>query len=292
MEEPCSAAPTLLAYQLAALASREVKVVLSGEGADELFGGYRWLRTQSHYAMRRILPRSPLRLLAERTAHPKWRRVLNILAAEDDVAADAEWFRSFSSVEKAQLLHADFRAGGPDMLPLRPASETLASCTNHLERRLSLDFTGRLPDAILLMGDKMSMAHSLEVRMPFLDREVVNFALRLPSHLKVRRACSKYVLSLLVKDLPPEIAGRTKFGLGYPVQSLFLGSTGRFIRESLLDSDPVGGMLNRRYIESKLDTWLSPRYRNYRRALTLLFLQSWWTEFFGSGTQEGAREYS
>jgi asparagine synthase (glutamine-hydrolysing) len=259
-----------------------VKAVLSGEGADELFGGYRWVRVQSHYALRRILPRAPFRLLAERTDHPRWRRVLNTLAAEDDVAADAEWFRSFSAAEKAHLLHADFRAGGPDVLPLRPAPETLASCTDHLQRRLSLDFTGRLPDAILLMGDKMSMAHSLEVRMPFLDREVVNFALRLPSHMKVRRDCSKYVLSLLVKELPPEIARRTKSGLRYPVRSLFLGSTGRFVREFLLDSDPVGGMLNRRYIESRLDTWLSPQHRDYRRALTLLFLQSWWTEFFGS----------
>ena len=280
LEEPCSAAPAILIYQLSSLAVRHVKTVISGEGADELFGGYSWVGVNGHYRLRPFLPRAPLRLLSDLLDHPRRRRVCRVLGARDDLAADAEWFRGFSPLEKRRLLRPDLRAGGPDLEPLRMEPETLASCADRLQRRLGLDFTGRLSDCILSEADKMSMAHSLETRMPFLDRSVIDFALRLPSAMKVRNGRGKYILSLLARRLPGEIAGRTKQGLGFPAGRLTREPLRSFVREFLLDPRSGDAPLNRAYVEARLGQWLNPSYREYRRVMMLIFLQGWWNEFF------------
>ena len=155
--------------------------------------------------------------------------------------------------------------------------------------------TGRLPDAILFKADKMSMAHSLEVRMPFLDRKVVDFALGLPSDMKVRNRQQKYILSLLARRLPSDIRRRRKQGLAYPPHRFAGQPLAGFAREFLLDGASADGLLNRRYLEARLERWLNPRYGQYRRIVMLLFLQSWWNEFFTNrrrapgGTSSGGR---
>lgn len=282
LEEPCSAAPAALSYQLFSLAAEHVKTVLSGEGADELFGGYRWIRSRNRRPML-AMASSPLsRLLSRWVDHPRRRRDLLLLGSRSAVEADAEWLRGFTRAEKKRLLNPNHEAVDPDLGPVLPDPETLASCRDTLERRLALDFTGRLPDAILFEGDKMSMAHSLEVRMPFLDRKLVDFALRLPSDMKVRNRQQKYILSLLTQRLPPDIRRRRKQGLGYPARRFASQPLAGFAREFLLDGASGDGLLNRRYLESRLERWLNPRYGEYRRIVMLLFLQSWWNEFFTS----------
>ena len=220
------------------------------------------------------------RLLSRWVDHPRRRRDLLLLGSRSAVEADAEWLRGFTRAEKKRLLNPDHEAVDPDLGPVLPDAETLASCRDTLERRLALDFTGRLPDAILFNGDKMSMAHSLEVRMPFLDRKLVDFALRLPSDMKVRNRQQKYILSLLTQRLPSKIRRRRKQGLSYPGRRFAGQPLAAFAREFLLDGACGDGLLNRRYLESRLGRWLNPRYGEYRRIVMLLFLQSWWNEFF------------
>ena len=180
------------------------------------------------------------------------------------------------------------------------------------------------------------MAHSLETRMPFLDKSVVNFAMRLPSDMKIKRhdgrgswrefpsrpksglsryldgvlwrelwslsglplrhgladfkkvdarqtlGCGreKYVLSPLAKRLPSELANRRKRGLSYPVNRFCDEPFSSFARELLLDGAASGGPLNRQYLESRLPAWFDRRNHNTGKPLRLVFLQSWWNEFF------------
>jgi asparagine synthase (glutamine-hydrolysing) len=282
LEEPCAAAPAGVVFRLASLAAGHVKSVISGEGADELFGGYEWVRWESPYRIRRATPRWPFRL-SSKFARGRLLRALHILAAQDDRMADAEWGRTFIPGVKRTLLKPEYRNGGPDLLPILLSGETLASCSDSLQRRLALDFTGRLAEGLLFMADKVSMAHSLEVRMPFLDRAVVDFALRLPSSMKVRQGREKRVLAAIARRLlPREIAERRKHGLGYPKEFWRKPSMTPYVRQLLLDS-VAGGPFVRSTLERNLTRWLDRGAP--RGALTsLVFLQSWWNEFLGVGS--------
>jgi asparagine synthase (glutamine-hydrolysing) len=282
LEEPCSAAPAVLGHQIFSLAAGHVKAVLSGEGADELFGGYRWIRSKNRRPLLALAARPLAAPLSRWIDHPRRRRDLLLLASRSAGEADAEWLRGFTRVEKRRLLNPHHGLVDPDLGPVLLDPAILSSCRDTLERRLAFDFTGRLPGAILFQGDKMSMAHSLEVRMPFLDRKVVEFALRLPSDMKVRNRQQKYILSLLSRRLPSDIRRRRKQGLAYPRWRFASQPLAGFARELLLDGASADGLLNRRYLESRLEAWLNPRYGEYRRVVMLLFLQSWWNEFFTS----------
>ena len=100
MEEPCCGLPSGLSFVLASLAGRHVKTVLSGKGADEIFGGYERLRVNYPYAIRRVLPKYAARLLSKRFKQPRLQRGFRIMGAVDDRTADAEWMRPFTPDEK------------------------------------------------------------------------------------------------------------------------------------------------------------------------------------------------
>lgn len=278
LEEPCTTAPAGVMYALSGMASAHVKSVLSGEGADELFGGYEWFRLDYPYWIRRIAPKWPFRFASTRIHHRRFRKALRILGAHDDLAADAEWRRSLDRFQKRVLLKPSYRAGGPDLAPVRLAADTYASCSDSLQRRLAFDFAARLRDGILYITDRVSMAHSLEVRMPFLDRGVVDFALALPSHWKVSHGREKRVLAEIARRvLPPEIAGRRKHGLGYPPNLWNREPLSSFARQVLLDNAHSGP-----FDPPELERYLNRALEGPRASAPiapLVFLQCWWNEF-------------
>jgi asparagine synthase (glutamine-hydrolysing) len=280
LEEPCNPGPVLLEYHLAEAASKSVKAVMSGEGSDELFAGYGWLRSGYYYSLRRVVPRPIARLAGPLVSQPRLVRAAGILSARTDALADIEWFRAFTAEQKDSLLSPESRISEGDTLSLLPHPDTLASCQDHLQRRLSFDFTRRLGEAILFMSDKMNMAHSLEVRMPFLDRTLIDFALALPSDMKVRNGREKYILSLLGSHIPPAIAQRRKFGLHYPDHCLFSPIGRAYVRELLLDSAKPDGPLVRSQVETFLNRALRGPGEGTRLIWILMLLQAWWNEFF------------
>ncbi len=281
LEEPFAAGPCVLGFQLAHLASRHVKTVISGEGADELLGGYEWMRFNWPYLLRRLTPAWSTRLALRYVRHHSWRRALSIFGAPSPAAADAEWRRSFSPAEKSRLLKPEFRSGGPDREAVMVASDVLATCADSVQRRLAHDSTARLAEGLLFSIDKLTMAHSLEVRMPFLDRRVVDLVLRLPSRLKVWKGREKVILSKLAqRHLPTRIAARRKRGLGYPLGSWTSGAGARFAREVLLDG-ARNGPFDRAVLEPNLERWLGP-LRDASRVAPLVTLQCWWNEFCSS----------
>jgi asparagine synthase (glutamine-hydrolysing) len=284
LEEPCANVPAGVIYVLASLAGAHLKTVVSGEGSDELFGGYEQYRVTFPYVLRRLVPRSAARLAAMWCQHVRLRRGLRFLGAPDGRSADGEWDRLFTSEDKRRILNPRLQSGGPDLEPVLIDPDILASCQDTLQRRLSFEFTGRLGNGILLVSDKMAMAHSLEVRMPFLDRSVVEFALRLPSRLKVHGGREKVILSTLARrHLPPEIAARRKKGLAYPDGFWSRPPCDKYTRELLLDSAGPDGPLDRGYLQQYIPQWLRGGDRDAGAQISrLVFLQSWWNEFFGA----------
>jgi asparagine synthase (glutamine-hydrolysing) len=281
LEEPCTASPVLLDYHLAAAAGPQVKAVIGGEGADELFAGYPWLRSDAYYRMRPLIPRQLAKALQRCVFDRRVVRACGVLGADDDAEADMEWFRAFTVREKNNLLPPELRAEQPDLRFVRPHADSLSSANDPLQRRLALDFTRRLADGILFGHDKMCMAHSLELRMPFLDRPVIDFARRLPSRFKLgRRGREKYLLSRLTGPLPPIVARRRKSGLHYPERMLLAEPNRTYVRERLLDSTGPGGLFRRDALEPLLRRTLAGPGEGTRLAWMLVVLQSWWTEFF------------
>ncbi len=283
LEEPCTASPILLDYHLAATAGPQIKAVIGGEGADELFAGYPWLHSEAYYRLRPAVPRRLAKGLQNVVSDRRLVRAFGILGADDDAAADMEWFRAFTVREKSELLRPDRRAEQPDLRWVRPHAAALASARDLLDRRLALDFTRRLADGILFGHDKMCMAHSLELRMPFLDRSVVDFALCLPSALKIgQRGREKYLLSRLTGSLPEIVAGRRKSGLHYPERMLLVEPNRTYIRELLLDSAGGDRLFRPEALERLLRRCLAGPGEGTRLAWMLVVLQSWWTEFFSA----------
>jgi len=276
--------PTGVLYVLASLASQHVKTVISGEGSDELFGGYERFRIEYPYLLRRFAARAPLALLAGWCSPGRFRRALRILSAPDERTADAEWNRVLTPADKLRVLRPEYRCDDADLAPALLGSPALESCQDILQRRLAFEYKGRLGNAILFDLDKMSMAHSLEVRMPFLDRSIVEFALRLPSRLKVHRGREKVILSWLARrHLPAEIAARRKKGLAYPVGAWKRPPLNRYVRELLLDSD---GPIDRAYLRRQLPIWLAKPNGEERQILILVALQTWWNEFIVAKSSE------
>ena len=218
-DEPCADAGALPVWFLSKMCRRDVTVALSGDGADELFGGYHTYLADRYARGLRRLPLG-LRNLAARAARMlpvsdekigldyKITRML-----EGSLLGPAEahlyWNGTFSRGESRHLL---LHPNGYSSLVTLPGDGV-----GYLNRFLWLDQIAYLPDDILMKCDRMSMAHSLEVRPPFLDHRIVEFAARLPESLKIRGGRLKFILRELMKDrLPRAVLARRKEGFDIP----------------------------------------------------------------------------
>ncbi len=232
-----SALPT---YLLSELTAGHVKVALCGDGGDELFGGYERFAAALALARYGALPqtlRSAVRRAAERAeplaarsaALAKARRAL-LRSDRDPASALLAWVSYVSEEHKAQLVGS---AESPGTAAYRRIWDASAGA-RPLDRLLDLNIRTYLLDDLLPKVDRMSMAHALEVRAPFLDRELAELAFRLPSRARVRGLALKRVLKAAVADLlPEELLNRPKRGFGVPLD--------RWFREDL--APLVGGTL-------------------------------------------------
>jgi asparagine synthase (glutamine-hydrolysing) len=235
-DEPSADAGAVPVWFLSKMSREHVTVALSGEGADELFGGYNTYLADSYAAKLRATP-AVLRRAALTAARLlpvsdekigfeyKVKRMLegSLLSPLD---AHLFWNGTFSPEQRKNLLHSSVYRNTPAL----PGDEFLL-----------VDQNNYLPDDILYKTDRMSMAHSLEVRPPFLDHRIVEFAARLPSDLKIRGSKLKFVLRELMRDkLPPSVLSRRKEGFDIPAHG-WLRTT---LRPLLL------GTLNRQTVEA------------------------------------------
>lgn len=217
-DDPSADAGAIPVWFLSRMCRKEVTVALSGDGADELFGGYNTYLADGYVRKLRMIPMGIRKLAANMTSllpvsddkiglDYKITRMLKGSLLEP-VPAHFFWNGTFSNEEKRALCSGLQR----EEIALPGSHE------GYLNRFLWLDQLTYLPDDILHKCDRMSMAHSLEVRPPFLDHRVVEFAATLPEHLKIRGGKLKFVLRELMKSrLPKSILSRPKEGFDIPV---------------------------------------------------------------------------
>jgi asparagine synthase (glutamine-hydrolysing) len=240
-DEPIAEPAEVPLLLLSEFAARNVKVILSGEGGDELFGGYPKYRAERLMRLSTRLAGSLLRARARLEAHaPSHRmlsRALETLQMREELTRWASWFRSFSPGELASLLVSDLsELATTDALtrPLRTVLEPYANIDPG-RRMLLGDLLTYLPDNMLLRGDKVAMAASLEARMPLLDRELVEAVSVAPISQRASWRRPKRLLCESVADLLPPTATRgPKRGFPVPITQVLTGRRQDVVNELLL----------------------------------------------------------
>jgi asparagine synthase (glutamine-hydrolysing) len=260
LDQPVADEACLANYMVAELASRQVKMVLTGEGGDELFAGYARYAGERLSPLFQHLPRAAKSVaLAASGRLPGLRRqkvALYALCQPDEVNRLVNWFPLFNSEAKQALLSEDLKqyVNGGDASAVFAEHLARTDATDPLNRMLYVDTKLWLPDDLLARGDKMSMAASLEARVPLLDHQLVEFAAALPQHLKVKGLTRKYLLRKVGQALlPPEIIRRKKKGFPMPVSLWFRKEARSFLRDVLSPSAlQRRGLFNPAFVEKLL----------------------------------------
>ncbi len=296
-DEPNADAGALPVWFLSKLCKTKTTVALSGEGADELFGGYLTYRANRLAARARLLPRSVSQLaLAGFQYWPvsdekisfeyKVKRFLEG-SLMPPARAHVYWNGTFSDVERSSLLKQKLPGSLHRILAeldgLPPTPDDLAPF-------LWFDQKYYLADDILTKSDRMSMAHSVEVRPPFLDHRVVEFAAKLPASFKIRGTLQKFILKELMKDkLPPEILRRKKIGFDIPAHEWLRGP----LRSLLIDALHYGaaecGDLFRTdvmdtYLRLHLERKANVGYHLWGLLILFLWMKKWRIQAASSAT--------
>jgi len=279
LDEPLGDLAAIPTFLMARQTKPQVSVVLSGEGADELLAGYPKYRAV--LAGARISPWLPGALLAAvaRLNPPiAWRRMCDFLAQADPVEAYLRLTAVFTAEEQAALLTA----------PDRDAEDVVAAVArphfareyDGLSRLLALDFHTWLPDDLLLKNDKMTMAHGVEARVPYLDHQLVELCARIPSRFKLNWHQEKLLLRrAMVGRLPASIRRRRKAGFTVPLAQWMQGPFGAPVREVFRPEFVAArGLFRPEFLERLLRRPLNDPY--YRRQFwTVAALGLWMRRF-------------
>jgi asparagine synthase (glutamine-hydrolysing) len=222
---------------LSELAGQRVKVVLTGEGADELFGGYFWYRLDRTLAPLGLLP-GPVRALAGMSAvRSRWPWASRVVRAPRALGRARLWAMIGPPAGGLELLRPEMRAAAVAAALEIPDGNDAWRRMHRTNRLRQLDLSMRLPDLVVHNLDRQSMAASLEARVPFLDHHVVELAMRIPPSVLLRGGEPKHLLrQSLARVLPPELARRRKRGMTAPRQGWLRGPLPEFAAESLSPS--------------------------------------------------------
>ncbi|MDA7977420.1 MAG: asparagine synthase (glutamine-hydrolyzing) [Pirellulales bacterium] len=267
-------------YFLAELISQHVKVALAGDGADELFGSYlthrlaqplanweEYRRTKNKDLIRPFQDQVPFlkRLAAEEDW--EWRSKLFVFSEEEKRALYSNEIRTaLEGTSTAGWLRRDFEmhaGGGP------------------LNRILGVEFRTLLPDQVLTFVDRLSMAHSLEVRSAFLDTKLVEFVARLPDCWKIRNGETKYLLKqAAARYLPREMVFRPKEGFVLPINNWLTSALREFTRAELHPNRLAEhGLFNPVYVTELLNEFHAGQTQKANQVLALLHFQAWHRQF-------------
>lgn len=244
-DEPFADAANLPTLMLSEFARQHVKVVLSGEGGDEVFGGYR--RYCAHLASCYLPPipafcRSALKRVAPQTPRfRRWRKAIETITVPEEDVRYATWLALFTEDARAELLKRS-------VLSKMEEFDSLAAYRSYynrfpgwdaVNRSLYTDLKGWLPDTYLEKIDKAAMAVGLEGRVPFLDHRLVEYVFGLPGRWKVRGRTTKYLLKKSLQGiLPDRTLYKPKHGFAVPVDEWFRGRLKGFCADVLFDGGP------------------------------------------------------
>lgn len=291
-DEPVADPSAIAVYHLAKLARQHVTVVLSGEGADELFGGYRIYREPG--ALR---PLSWLPLPLKRSLN----RMAGLLPA--GFSGRNYLLRASTPLEErfignAKVFNEDMKAGilsgNSDLLgtyknPLQIAGDYYNK-TRHLDpvtRMQYIDMNLWLPGDILMKADKMTMAHSLELRVPFLDKELFELTRRIPVKYRLGGGTTKYIFRKAMEGIIPDfILNRPKLGFPVPLKSWLAGQRGMELLEQV-EAAGIGDYIRFDAVEQMVAKHRSGQGDYARRLWTLYMFAMWHSTYMQPGKKLG-----
>lgn len=285
-EMPFGDPSALATYYVSQVAAEDITVALTGDAGDENFAGYDRY-TYDHLAS--LASRTPQALrtgtrrtlsalpepMGTRTAVKYARRFLE--STEGD---DVERYANFICHALGEEASAVWNGPEPadELARLREAFADSDGPTR-MDRLMHVDLQTYLSDDLLVKVDRASMAHSLEVRSPFLDHEVVEFAARVPVAYKWRRGEKKWLLKrAFADDLPDEVLHRSKQGFGLPIRQWFRGELRAFARERL-DQLGMRDAFDRYELLALLDDHVAERADNEFQLWDLVMLEQWYERF-------------
>ena len=288
-DEPFGDSSAIPTYYVSQMARQHATVVLSGDGGDEIFAGYsRHYLQQLEGRLRRLLPGSAGRSLASSLAHwlPGFRgraTIKKLGMTADEAYAYKHSHSLFTKEEKPWLYSDDLRCATASCDPAGALRDYYNRCdaTDALDKALYVDMKTYLPDDILVKVDRMSMAHSLEVRAPLLDHKLIEFTATLPSSLKLKRRTTKYLLKQMMrKYLPTDVLTRPKHGFTMPLRQWLNGPLREMVEDCL--SGPIAsqrGLFNRTFTQKIWSEHLSGKEDHSHQLWMLLMFELWHREY-------------
>ncbi len=299
LDEPLADSSCLPVYFVSKLAARHVKVVLSGDGGDEVFAGYRKYQAEHFRRYCSWLPEPALRLLSRslvsripESRSGYWmdylRQVKKFFRGldPDPFERHLKWAIHFEDAIRAPLLRPEILESIDFERPYRFRRERFDELddTSDLNRMLWVDLRHGLPADMLMKVDRMSMLHSLEVRVPFLDHRFVEFGFSLPDSVKLRGKTTKWILKEAFGGvLPPNIIHRRKHGFDVPVGEWFKNDLRETI-EDICSESTVNrrGLFNPRQVRQIISDH-QDGVRDYNNQLwMLLSLELWQRQYLDS----------
>ena len=283
MDEPHSDPSIIPLYFLNEMASKEVTVILSGEGADELFGGYEWYQPSKklntyrrlpkvvqHTAagLSNILPQSnPFRKFFQKAVQPIEERFIgHALVWNEKDALD--------------ILKKEYQVG-PSVQEVVDPYYSNMNYKNETDKMQALDLELWLPRAILLKADKMSMAHSIELRVPFLDKKVFETAKQLPENMRVDYGKSKVALrDAALNNLPQDWAKRKKLGFPVPIRHWMREEKYYKKIQSTFEQDYVQEFFNQPKLLEYLERHWKNEENHARYIWTVYSFCVWYEQYF------------
>ncbi len=287
-DEPFADSSAIPTYYVSKIARESVTVILSGDGGDETFGGYRryawaqdmqrydwmplWLKKAVFGALSDLMPdgmrgKGMLRHLSK----DPFERYAGL-----NTFSDSNYVQSILSSDVLSTVKKNSSGPVPDFRHLKKYYQSCNS-DDYLTRIQYLDTKVYLAEDILTKVDRASMLCSLETRAPLLDHELIELAARIPSSLKIRNGQLKYILKRAMHGiLPEEIVHRKKMGFGVPLAQWFKKDIKEYSRDILLSKDArARGLFNSRYIEDMLDSHQQAGRDFSARIWALLFFEHW-----------------
>ncbi len=290
LDEPDSNPSCVPLYFLSALAAKDVKVVLSGEGADELFAGYIDYGVHTKFKPIKVLtrwlghlPAGARHAIAQwckgKTFHGAWHMYANLAPAEESFIGQA---RVFEESESDKLLNPEYRnAPSVQSIVDKTYARVEGKGLSELKKKQYLDMHQWMPGDILLKADKMTMAHSLELRVPLLDKELMAVAEQVPTKYLITDENTKYAFRQAAgRHLPKEWYDREKLGFPVPIKKWLREEKFYKYVRSVFERDYVSKFFDQDALLRMIDDNYAGKTDDRRKIWTVYSFLTWYDVYF------------
>ncbi len=280
LDEPTSDPAAISLYFVAKLASRDLKVVLSGEGADEFFGGYNYYREEVDYKFYNKIPFCIRHVIGKVAGLFPEVRGFNFLVRRGEKLENSYIGvnRNFSEKMARKVLRKNYELKAIDVT--KDVYNEFKDYSN-IDKMQAIDINFWLMKDILLKADRMTMASSIEGRVPFIDKEVFSVASKLPFDYKVTKENTKVALREAArKVIPTDAYKKKKLGFPVPIREWIKDGEFREDIEKTINSDVANKYFNVKFLNKLFNEHISGKKDNYRKIWTVYTFIKWYQVFF------------